>query len=58
MSHSPERRSDRLPAVGLDVGRVIRVADQRACCVPVGRQEADEPTSDLSVAAGDQYVHA
>ena len=45
-------------AVGLDVRGVVGVADQPAGGVPVARQQADEATGDLSVAAGDEYVHA
>ena len=45
-------------AVGLDVGGVVRVADQPAGGVAVGREHADEAAGDLAVSAGDQHVHA
>ena len=51
------RRPATPPSASMSAG-VVGVADQPAGGVAVGRQQADEATGDLSVAAGDQYVHA
>ena len=45
-------------AVGLDVGGMVRIADQAARRVTVARQQADQAAGDLPMTAGDEDVHA
>ena len=52
-----EVAADRLRADGLEVGRVLRVADHAAGEVPVGREQPQERARDLAVATGDENVH-
>ena len=44
--------------VGLEVGDVVRVADQPACGVATLREQSQEATGDLSVPSGDEDVHS